>query len=97
MISKPDIALREATTDQIIDRLVLDMLQSFYGSGKNPDLDEKIEAAWLKLRGVPFLARSVTPTYLRGFPGAGQNHKLPGCSAASGPNDRSRVYIKPCR
>ena len=72
MISKPDIALREATTDQMIDRLVLDMLQSFYGSGKNPDLDEKIEAAWLKLRGVPFLARSVTPTYLRGFPGQGK-------------------------
>ncbi|MEM7000166.1 MAG: hypothetical protein AAF529_05225 [Pseudomonadota bacterium] len=72
MISKPDIALREATTEQIIDRLILDMLQRFHSGGRNADLDARIETAWLALRGVPFLARSVTPTYLRGYPGQGK-------------------------
>ncbi|MEM1435210.1 MAG: hypothetical protein AAGG11_14210 [Pseudomonadota bacterium] len=72
MIDKPDIALREATTDQIIDRLVLDMLQRFHSAGRTPTLDARIEAAWRALRGVPFLARSVTPTYLRGYPGQGK-------------------------
>ncbi|MEM8564509.1 MAG: hypothetical protein AAGF57_19875 [Pseudomonadota bacterium] len=72
MISSPDIALREATTDQIVERLVLDMLQCFHTAGTRSGLDERIEAAWHECRGVPFLARSVTPTYLRGYPGQGK-------------------------
>ncbi|MEM7077828.1 MAG: hypothetical protein AAF513_04275, partial [Pseudomonadota bacterium] len=74
MLSKPDIALREATTDQIIDRLMLDMLQCFYRTEELKDAtwNQRIETAWRALRGVPFLARSVTPTYLRGHPGQGK-------------------------
>ncbi|MEM8766067.1 MAG: hypothetical protein AAGE43_01380 [Pseudomonadota bacterium] len=72
MNSKSEIALQEATTDQIIDRLMLDMLQRFHSTGKNPELDARIESVWQSLRGVPFLPRSVTPTYLRGYPGQGK-------------------------
>lgn len=72
MISKPEIALREATTDQIVERLVLDMLQCFHTAGARPALDDKIESSWWQCRGVQFLPRSVTPTYLRGYPGQGK-------------------------
>jgi len=72
MIDKPPIALKEATTDQIVDRLTLDMLQRFHTAGKKPILDKRLEENWLAYRKVPFLPRSVTPTYLRGFPGQGK-------------------------
>ena len=72
MNSKTDIALREATTDQIIDRLVLDMLQRFHGGSQTKAMQTRIESAWAKVRGSSFLARAVTPTYLRGFPGQGK-------------------------
>lgn len=72
MTRHSEIALREATTDQIISRLSLDMLQRFHSAGANPALDERVEAAWSGLRGAPFLPRSVTPTYLRGYPGQGK-------------------------
>lgn len=72
MISKPEIAIKEATTDQIVDRLILDMLQRFYTHGVNVEIDQKIQLAWQTLRGVEFLPRTVTPTYLRGFPGQGK-------------------------
>ncbi|MEM7098658.1 MAG: hypothetical protein AAF541_10410 [Pseudomonadota bacterium] len=72
MIGDREVALREATTDQIIDRLVLDMLQRFHTGGKNSQLDQRIESVWQRLRGVAFLPRTVTPTYLRGYPGQGK-------------------------
>ena len=72
MINQPDIALKPATTEQIVQRLILDMLQRFHSGGKQPALDTKIEQAWQQQRGVPFLARAVTPTYLRGYPGQGK-------------------------
>lgn len=72
MIEKQALPLKEATTDIIVERLILDMLQKFHTRGTAKDLDERIEGAWLKFRGTPFLARSVTPTYLRGFPGQGK-------------------------
>lgn len=72
MISKPDIALKEATTDQIVNRLILDMLQRFYTRGMQPQLDERIEHSWMMHRGTPFFSGDVTPTYLRGYPGQGK-------------------------
>lgn len=72
MISKPDIALKEATTDQIVNRLILDMLQRFHTRGLNSQLDKRIEQAWLLHRGTAFFSREVTPTYLRGYPGQGK-------------------------
>jgi hypothetical protein len=72
MIKQQELPLKEATTDIIVDRLILDMLQKFHTAGVIPDLDERIESAWLLTRGTTFLARSVTPTYLRGFPGQGK-------------------------
>ncbi|MEM1437172.1 MAG: hypothetical protein AAGG11_24210, partial [Pseudomonadota bacterium] len=72
MKQAPEIALKEATTEQIVNRLVLDMLQRFHSAGSRPELDARIEAVWQARRGVPFLPRSVTPTYLRGYPGQGK-------------------------
>ena len=72
MIKQQELPLKEATTDVIVDRLILDMLQKFHTQGTVKDLDERIESAWHRLRGTDFLARSVTPTYLRGFPGQGK-------------------------
>ena len=72
MIKQQELPLKEATTDVIVDRLILDMLQKFHTQGTFRDLDERIENAWRRLRGTDFLARSVTPTYLRGFPGQGK-------------------------
>ncbi|TMO76397.1 hypothetical protein [Pseudoalteromonas aurantia] len=72
MIKQPELPLKEATTDIIVERLILDMLQKFHTRGAIKDLDERIENAWLDFRGTTFLARSVTPTYLRGFPGQGK-------------------------
>lgn len=72
MTKQQELPLKEATTDIIVDRLILDMLQKFHTGGVIPDLDERIESAWLLTRGTAFLARLVTPTYLRGFPGQGK-------------------------
>ncbi len=72
MTKQQELPLKEATTDIIVDRLILDMLQKFHTGGVNKDLDEHIINAWLLSRGTDFLARSVTPTYLRGFPGQGK-------------------------
>lgn len=70
--AKPENTLKQATTDEIVERLTLDMLQRFHSGGADVDWDQRIEHCWQSQRGVPFFPRSVTPTYLRGFPGQGK-------------------------
>ncbi|MEM6709198.1 MAG: hypothetical protein AAF648_10475, partial [Pseudomonadota bacterium] len=61
-----------ATTEKIVDRLVLDMLQRFHSNEQSPQRNAAIERYWKARRGAAFLRRSVTPTYLRGYPGQGK-------------------------
>lgn len=68
-----------ASTTEVIDQLVIDMLRKFHTDGKDKSLDARIEKGFQEHTGMPFMKIAdadgtvkIMPTYLRGAPGHGK-------------------------